>query len=173
MFRSEDIGDCNGHAYRCPSGPGPPGGPRHGTKMAQPSTGTVRLQTCLDKPGPFAVSGWARDFSLSGLARPDPSKGEARGGPVILTGRARRVLAPPPRIRIYALSLRSQPLRLSPSHRRLRPNPNLLSPLGSADRRRPPVSPLSSVLGLSYPPAAPAVLGHLYLPSSPGPLRCS
>jgi hypothetical protein len=36
-----------GGYYRCPSGPGPPGGPRHGTKVARPSTGTARLQSCL------------------------------------------------------------------------------------------------------------------------------
>jgi hypothetical protein len=67
------------------------------------------------------------------------------------------VACPSPTALAFAFTLSG--LSLSPLHRRLRPNPNLLSPLGSAVRRRPPVSP---VLGLSCPPVATAVLGHLY-----------
>jgi hypothetical protein len=142
------------------------------------------------------VSGWATVIGPSGIARPGPFEGEARGGSVRLTGRARRAPAaqqpqPPtaaftdtgtqlsPSPRQSHLCSRPRLTRLLSTTLRLRPNSNLLSPLGSAVRRRPPVSP---VLGISCTSVARTVLGHLYpvsLPSSPGslpnpnPLRCS
>jgi hypothetical protein len=98
------------YLYRCPSGPGPPGGPRHDTKMARPRTGTTQLLTCLGWPGPFAVSGWAPEFGPSGLTRPGPSEGEARGGPVTLTSRARRAPQPSPPPAVPYSHLRPLPL---------------------------------------------------------------
>jgi hypothetical protein len=156
--------------YRCPFGLGPPGGSRHGTKMPRPSTGTARLQRCLGKPGSFVVLDWARKFSPSGLARPGPSKGEARGGPIMLTDRAWHVPAPPP----SHSHLRSQVSASRPciddSARTLIFSP--LSDLRFAAVRRCLLC-LDLVARRLPPPCLDIYTSSLSLPSSPGPLWCS
>jgi hypothetical protein len=132
------------------------------------------------------VSGWATEFGPSGMARPGPSEGEARGGPVRLTGCTRRApaaqLSPSPHLRtqlsptrphlasrIYALALASLAcsLQLRGSTQTLISSP--LSDLRFAAVRRCLLC-FESVARRSPAPCLDIYTSSLSLPSSPGPL---
>jgi hypothetical protein len=131
----------------------------------------ARFQTCLGKPGPFVVSGWAKDFSPSGLARPGPSKGEARGSPVMLTDRARRVPLPGsqphpasrPRIYARSLSLSASRPRIDDSARTLISSPLLDLRIAAVSRCLLCPLCLDSVARRAPPPCL-DIYTYLFLP---------